>query len=175
MRVNIFNPVYGDPEVEQPKDKWALSLAGPWSEPSPPAALPPLVEFFFVGTFGERANLELHRWILGQWVIVPSVPVPLGAPILFQKKADLVVPGSGEKVTETVDLNPGAVLVDLMRNYLYQPPGGNQPIRTSVLVTMEAQGDVGRRIEWEDKKDAANRKIERQSMAPTPPKPPPGP
>ncbi len=162
MRVSIFNPVYGDPDVKKAEERWALQVPGEWSRPSPPVTVPSLVDFYFVGSFGNRANLELHRWIHGQWVIVPSVPITIGAPVFYQRRnAAINLPGRLGTVQVTVDFDPGVVLVDLVPRFDYRPPGSTAPTRTSVLVISDRQGDLGRRIMWEDVNAAANAKQER--------------
>lgn len=162
MRVSIFNPVYGEEDVEQGEDRWRLQIQGRWSRPSPPIAISPLVEFFFVGSFGNRANLELHRWIHGQWVIVPSVPIAIGSPVAYERPGTTInIPGSGDTVRVPVDMSPGVVLVDLIRGFRYRPAGSAAPTTTSILVFADRRGHVDRRIEWEDQDAAANVKQQR--------------
>jgi len=172
MRVSIFNPICGQEGAEDPKDAWLLTLPGEWSEPGPVVSIPPLIEYYFVGSYGAKANLELQRWIHGQWVIAPSVPIAIGAPVVHQRRQEsLYVPGTpGDKVTETVDLTPGVVLVDLIGNFPYRPPGNNNVIRTKVLVVSDLLGDLHRRIEYADRNDAAKNRIERQGGVPPVPK-----
>ena len=154
MRVAVFNPVYSKLEVKDEKARWALELTGDWSPPSQEVTIPPLVQFYFVGLFGDKVNLELHRWIHGQWVIVRSAPSQLGAPVVFTKtRQEFQVPGAKETVREDVDLSPppNVLLVDVIRDFLYQPSGDNRPIRTNVLVFSDSQGRIAQRIEWEDR------------------------
>jgi len=156
MRVSIFNPVYGQGNCEPREDRWALALEGEWGKPSAEVHVPKLVHFYFVGTFGDRANLELHRWMHGQWVIARSVPCRIGMPIFHHKRhTTLIVPGSRDEVTKTVEFDPGVVLVDLVRGFPYTPPGQNRAVPTSVLIFADMQGNLSQRIEWEDE-NAAN-------------------
>ncbi len=176
MRVTVFNPVYGqeDPPVRPSEDRWKLTLAGPWSEPTEAVTVPPLVEFYFVGTFGDRVNLELHRWILGQWVIVPSAPTAIGTPVIYERPGvSIRVPGSGKEIRETINLSPGVLLVDMVDNFPYRPQGDNRPIRTNLLLYSAEDGSLRHRNEWEDKRQAALMRAERQNAVPTPPPPPP--
>ncbi|MGB2938428.1 MAG: hypothetical protein WBD05_09595 [Phycisphaerae bacterium] len=174
MRVSIFNPVYGQGNCEPREDRWVLALEGEWGKPSAEMHVPKLVHFYFVGTFGDRANLELHRWMHGQWVIARSVPCRIGMPIFHQKRrTTLIVPGSQDEVTTTVEFNPGAVLVDLVRDFPYTytppPPGKKQTVPTSVLIFADMQGNLGERIEWEDKNAANKDRKAREGLPPQTP------
>jgi hypothetical protein len=132
--------------------------------------VPPVVQFYFVGTFGDRANLELHRWIHGQWLIVPSAPSLLGAPVEFiRSRAKLLVPGTGEEVAEDVNLSPGVLLLDVIKDFPYQPSGGNRPIRTNVLVYADQRGAVLQRIEWQDRTQATDDRLKRKEVVPAAP------
>ena len=178
MRAAVFNPVYSQASVKDEKARWALDFPSEWSEPTDEVAVPPIVEFFFVGTFGERVNLELHRWIHGQWVIVPSAPSNLGAPVLYTKNgAKIVTPVSGKEMTRDVDLSPQALMVDVVKAFPYQPAVGSKVINTNMLVFADPQGNLEQRIEWEDRERAAKARLERKDVQPvvakttkTPPK-----
>jgi hypothetical protein len=128
--------------------------------------IPRLVHFYFVGTFGEQVNLELHRWVHGQWVIMRSVKCRVGAPVLYSRRMPLKVPGTTKTVDESVDLSPGVLLVDLVRSFPYAPPG-LRTIPTSVLIYADAQGTLGQRIDWEDEKEAVRARQNREQVAPT--------
>jgi hypothetical protein len=168
MRVAILNPVWSLPDVEPADQRWTLEFVGPWSDPTVPLTVPELMEFYFVGTFGNRVNLELHQWMHGQWIIVPSAPSYVGAPVVYEKRAQrLVVPGKGDTVVKDIVMRPDAMLVDVIRNFPYQPGGRNRPIDTNVLVFSDRQGNVGRRIEWEDQERARDHRIKRKE-APAP-------
>jgi hypothetical protein len=170
MRVAMFNPVYSDPTVKEEADRWKLDFESPWSEPTETVSVPPVVQFYFVGTFGDRANLELHRWIHGQWLIVPSAPSLLGAPVEFiRSRAKLLVPGTGEEVAEDVNLSPGVLLLDVIKDFPYQPSGGNRPIRTNVLVYADQRGAVLQRIEWQDRTQATDDRLKRKEVVPAAP------
>jgi hypothetical protein len=174
MRVAVCNPAYGSPAVDE-QVRWALDLDGQWSEPSATVHIKPLVEFYFVGSFGEKANLQLHRWIHGQWLVVASVPWSIGCPVVYVKRdARIVVPGAGgkqEEVTTTVDLSPGVLLVDMVRNFPYYPVGNRTPTRVSVLVYTDVQGRMQRRIDWEDRREAIEKRPAHEGAAPKPPPP----
>ncbi len=173
MRVAIFNPVYSL-RTKSPDNRWVPSLEGRWSEPGPAVTVPPLVEYFFVGTFGDRANLELHRWIHGQWVVVPSAPVDIGRRVVYRKaRHALRVPGSQDEIQVDVDLTPEALLVDLIRDLPYSPGGRNRTIPTNVLVVAGDRNQLAKRIEWDDKKAALEVRAERQNDVPEAPPPPP--
>lgn len=165
MRVAVFNPVYGHPNCGDEQAKWTPELVGEWSEPSAAVTIPCLVHFYFMGVFGDRATVELHRWIHGQWVIIRSVPCRVGTPVIYSKPVPIKVPGSGKEVTETVDLSPGVLLVDMIRGFPYTPPG-MRPISTNVLIFSDTQGNLGQRIDWEDQKEANQRRQERESVVP---------
>ncbi|MBE3070334.1 MAG: hypothetical protein IMZ55_16835 [Acidobacteria bacterium] len=180
MRVAVFNPVYSRLAVEDEKARWAIDFESEWSEPTDEVAVPPIVDFFFVGTFGERVNLELHRWIMGQWVIVPSAPSNLGAPVLYTRAGlKIIHPGSGKETTLDVDLSPQVLIVDVIKNFPYQPAGGNRPIPTNVLVFADLQSNLLQRVEWEDREEAAKARQIRKDVQPVVakptgrPKPPP--
>ena len=167
MRTAILNPVWSLPNVQPEAKRWQLECEGVWSEPTQPVTVPELAEFYFVGTFGERINLELHKWIHGQWVIVPSAPTRIGGPVVYTKRRHrLIVPGTGETVEKDVEMAPGAFLVDLIPQFPYQPQGRNRPINTSVLVYADPQGNLRRRIEWADQERARNDRVERKEAAP---------
>ncbi len=178
MRAAVFNPVYSQAAVKDEKARWALDFPSEWSEPTDEVDVPPIVEFFFVGTFGERVNLELHRWIHGQWVIVPSAPSNLGAPVLYTKNgAKITTPVSGKEMTRDVDLSPQALPVDVIKAFPYQPAAGSKAISTNVLVFADPQGNLEQRIEWVDRERAAQARLDRKDVQPvvakapkTPPK-----
>jgi hypothetical protein len=165
MRISVFNPVYSKPSCADEQAKWTPERVGEWSEPSVAVTIPRLVYFYFVGVSGDRANLELHRWIHGQWVIVRSVTCRVGTPVVCSKLVPIKVPGSGKEVTETVDLSPGVLLVDIIRGFPYTPTG-MKAIPTNVMVFSDTQGNLGQRIDWEDKKEANQRRQEREAAAP---------
>jgi len=165
MRISVFNPVYSKPSCADEQAKWTPERVGEWSEPSVAVTIPRLVYFYFVGVSGDRANLELHRWIHGQWVIVRSVTCRVGTPVVCSKLVPIKVPGSGKEVTETVDLSPGVLLVDIIRGIPYTPTG-MKAIPTNVMVFSDTQGNLGQRIDWEDKKEANQRRQEREAAAP---------
>jgi len=165
MRVAVFNPVYGHPDCGDEQAKWTPERVGEWSEPSAAVTIPRLVHFYFVGVFGDRATMELHRWIHGQWVIVRSVPCRVGTPVIYSKRVQIKVPGSGKEVPETVDLSPGVLLVDMIRGFPYTPPG-MKSIPANVLVFSDTQGNLGQRIDWEDQKEANQQRQERESVVP---------
>jgi len=168
MRAAVLNPVWSMDNVQPAEKRWTLELLGPWSEPSEPVTVPEPVEFYFVGTFGERVNLELHKWIHGQWIIVPSAPTYIGAPVVYYKRRHrLTVPGTDETVETDVEIAPGALLVDLIRRFPYQPKGANRLIHTDVLVYADEQGNLLRRIEWADQERSRNDRRERKQAAPT--------
>ena len=167
MRLAVLNPIWSVPGVKDDQARWTLEFPGPWSEPGEEVTIPGIVQFYFVGTFGRRVNLELHRWIHGQWVIVPSVPTLLGAPVVFtRRRARIVVPGAKEEVTKDVDLSPQALVVDIVKGFPYKPRGGNRLIPTNVLVYADGRGSLRERIEWEDRQKAAEDRVRRKEVAP---------
>jgi hypothetical protein len=89
----------------------------------------------------------------------------VGTPVICSKLVPIKVPGSGKEVTETVDLSPGVLLVDMIRGFPYTPPG-MRPIPTNVLIFSDTQGNLGQRIDWEDQKEANQRRQEREAAAP---------
>jgi len=165
MRVAVFNPVYGHPDCGDEQAKGTPERVGEWSEPSAAVTIPRLVHFYFVGVFGDRATMELHRWIHGQWVIARSVTCRVGTPVVCSKPVPIKIPGSGKEVTETVDLSPGVLLVDMIRKFPYTPTG-MRTITTNVLIFSDTQGNLGQRIDWEDQKEANQRRQERESVVP---------
>ena len=166
MRTAVLNPVWSLTSVQPKEDRWKLEFLGPWSEPTEPVMVPELVEFYFVGTFGQRINLELHKWVHGQWIIIPSAPTRIGGPVVYTKsRARLTVPGTGETVEQDVEMAPGAFLVDIIRQFPYQPQGRNRPINTNVLVYADEQGNLCRRIEWADQEQARKDRMERKQAA----------
>jgi hypothetical protein len=193
MRASIVSPIYSDPRVLDDKARWTLEFTGAWSEASREVTIPNLVDFFFVGmASGDKVNLELHRWILSQWVIQPSVQSSIGAPVVFSKRQKLTIPGakagaaSKDSMTAeaiNVDMNPQALLVDVLRQFPYVPEGATKVIRTNVLIYADARGQLDRRTEWDDKNESRNKKAEREGggvappppTGPKPPTPPPPP
>jgi len=170
VRTAILNPVWSLEDVQPEAKRWQLECEGPWSQPSDPVTVPEPVEFYFVGTFGQRINLELHKWIHGQWIIIPSAPTHIGAPVIYTRsRTPLTVPGTGETVEKDVEMAPGALLVDLIRQFPYQPQGANRTITTKVLVYADARGNLHRRIQWEDQersRDDRSRRKQAASAAP---------
>jgi len=198
MRASLISPIYSVGDVRDDKARWTLEFTGPWSAPSREVTIPNLVEFFFVGMAGgDKVNLELHRWILSQWVIQPSVQSNLGAPVAYLKRQKLTIPGAkaaaGSKESMTaeainVDLNPQVLLVDVLRAFPYVPEGATRVIRTNVLIFADARGQLDRRTDWDDKNASRAAKVEREGgpaalpppgtkgptpQAPKPPKPRP--
>lgn len=168
MRLAVLNPVWSVPGVKDEQARWTLELEGPWSEPGEEVAIPGIVQFYFVGTFGQRVNLELHRWIHGQWVIVPSAPTLLGAPVVFtRRRARIVVPGAKEEVTKDVDLSPQVLVVDVLKGFPYKPRGGNRLIPTNVLVYADGRGRLRERIQWEDQQRAPRDRVRRKEVVPS--------
>jgi len=177
MRVALRNPVYSLARVEDPKVRWTPMLPGEWSQPTRAVTIPPLVQFYFVGMGGDRPNVELQRWILGQWIKFPSVQCNLGAPVYFVRREQLRLPGSkDQKIKDTVevDLSPQVVLVDVIHNFPYLPEGNVRPIRTNVLVCADAAGRLFHRIDWVDKNAATRDWLARteKASAPSPATPP---
>jgi len=171
MRGAVFNPAYAPP-LSDAAIRWALDFDGEWSEPTENVAVKPIVEFYFVGAFRNKANLQLHRWIHGQWVIMPSVPTNIGGPVVCKRDAKLQIPVAGgktETVTVSVDLSPDVLLVDMIRDFPYYPQGNRTATRTGVLIYTDAQGRVGRRIDWEDNRAANELRQVRESEVPQPP------
>ena len=166
MRVAVLNPVWSRPEVKDEQARWALQFEGPWSEAGEEVTIPGLVAFYFVGTFGQRVNLELHRWIHGQWIMIPSVPTLLGAPVSYTKRVPISV--GGEQITKDVDLSPQTLVVDVVKGFPYKPAGGNRSISTNVLVYADARGSVRERIEWEDRLKATDDRRRRKEATPPP-------
>jgi len=184
MRASVVSPIYSDSRVLDDKARWTLEFAGAWSDASREVTIPNLVDFFFVGmASGDRVNLELHRWILSQWVIQPSVQSSIGAPVVFSKRQKLTIPGAkagaGSKDSMTaeainVDMNPQALLVDVLRQFPYVPEGATKVIRTNVLIYADARGQLDRRTEWDDKNASRAAKAERaEPGGPGPVGPPP--
>lgn len=170
MRLAVLNPVWSLPEVKDATARWTLELAGPWSDMGEEVTIPGLVQFYFVGTFGGRVNLELHRWIHGQWIVVPSAPTLLGAPVSYTKKRHRIEiggpkRGKPEEIIKDVDLSPQALIVDVIKGFPYKPQGGNRSISTNVLVYADGRGAVRERIEWEDRQRAAEARMRRKEAA----------
>ena len=177
MRIAIGSPIYGQKNADS-KARLELEFVGPWSDPSPQVTIPPLVNFYFVGTSGAKANVELQRWILSQWVRVSSCPTSLGAPISYVKPQKLELPGSPGKMTTDnirVDLTPGIIVVDMLSRFPYQPEGNNRAIPANVMIYVDSAGRLGDRIDWEDKKEAANAWAVREAGGVTTPTPVPTP
>jgi hypothetical protein len=153
------------------KARWTLEITGEWSKSSKEVTIPPVNQFFFVGSFGGKPNLELHRWIFSQWVIVPSAQASIGAPVLYVKpRTKIRVPGGGTETKEVdVDLSPGVLLVDIIRNFRYRPEGNPQAIATNTLVYAESQGRLSQRIEWLDRQAANMARKGREAVIPTRP------
>ena len=171
MRVSILSPIYLNARVKDEKTRWALEFTGAWSDAGDAVSIPPLVEFFFIGSSAGKANLEMHRWIHGQWVIVPSAASVLGAPVVYTKsRVQLKVPGNvGQTATKDVELIPNVLLLDVIRGFPYLPAGRNNRITTSLLVYSDAQGKVNQRIEWEDRDKGAKARADRVNVLPVPP------
>jgi hypothetical protein len=93
---------------------------------------------------------------------------------MHTKPQKLDVPGVKEPILLDVDLSPGfgtqgdVVLVDVIRNFPYLPSGSTRPVRTDIMVFADAKGQLGIRIQWEDKTGAANARAVRTSSAPVP-------
>jgi len=110
------------------------------------------------------------------------VSVSFGAPIVYSKRQKLAMPAAKEGAKEsttaeaiTVDMNPQAFAVDVVRNFPYLPEGGKQAIRTNVLVYTDAKGQLQRRIDWDDKNAARNARVTREGVKPVGPEPKPPP
>jgi len=100
------------------------------------------------------------------WIVAPSVPRFLGGPVIYVKdRARIAVPGKNETIAQDVTIDLGIFLVDVIRSFQYQPGGRNQPISANVLLFADPKGDLQRRIDWEDKKKAANDRLKREQAA----------
>jgi hypothetical protein len=170
MRIGLRSPIYGMNRAEK-SAQWQPEFLGEWSAASREVTLPPTVQFYFVGSFGEKANIELQRWIMGQWIRVPSAPTAAGAPIVVipPKRQKLLIPGGkgSETTKENVEIDmtpPGVLLVDILRNFMYVPEGNTRPIRTNMLIYTDTRGELKQRIEWDDKKAAANAWAARETV-----------
>jgi hypothetical protein len=153
--------------------RWTLEITGNWSRPSKEVTVPQLVDFYFIGImFGEKANIALHKWLLGKWQFVRSVPGNLGTPITYGARMPIVLPGSkdGTKETIPVEMSPQAFLVDVIRNFPYLPEGNARPVKVNILVYADAQGHLRHRIDWEDKKAEGTDRQAREGTGPPPPK-----
>jgi len=169
MRVSILSPIYLGERVSE-KDRWAIEFTSAWSQPSAEAAVPPLVEFYFIGSNAGRANLELHRWIMGQWVIIPSAATPLGGPVVYTKaRTKLKVPGQRDEVTKDIEFVPNVLLVDVVRDFPYKPAALTNRVTTRLLIFADAQGKLGQRVEWEDRVSAAKLQADRKDVIPAMP------
>ena len=181
MRPSIVNPIYGTRDAVDDKARWTLEITGEWSKASKEVTIPPVNQFFLVGSFGgNKPNLQLHRWIFSQWVIVPSAQASIGAPVLYVKpRTKIRVPGGGTETKEVdVDLSPGILLVDIIRSFRYRPEGNPQSIATNILVYADSQGRLSQRIEWIDSRAANMARKDREAVIPTRPgeeAPPPPP
>ncbi len=177
MRIGIRSPIYSL-ERADPAARWQPEFMGEWSEPTRDVTPLPTVFFYFVGVLGDKANIDLQRWILGQWVHVPSTPISLGAPIVANPplRRKLTVPGTKAEPTKDnveIDMNPvGIVLVDILHNFLYQP-AGTRAVRTDVLMFADGRGELGERFVWDDKTRAASDWKARETGGTTPPVTPP--
>jgi hypothetical protein len=180
MRASVFNPIYSNSEVKDDKARWAIEFAGAWSAASREVSVPNLAEFFFVGTAGaDKVNLELHRWILGQWVMQPSVQCNLGGPIVYTKRQKLSLPGAKGAGKDAmtpeainVDMSPQVLLVDVLRRFPYVPEGNTKPTLTNILIYATARGQLERRTEWDEKNALRAAKTERVDGGVTPLPPP---
>ena len=180
MRASVFNPIYSNSEVKDDKARWAIEFPGAWSAASREVSVPNLAEFFFVGTAGaDKVNLELHRWILGQWVMQPSVQCNLGGPIVYTKRQKLSLPGAKGAGKDAmtpeainVDMSPQVLLVDVLRRFPYVPEGNTKPTLTNILIYATARGQLERRTEWDEKNALRAAKAERVEGGVTPPPPP---
>jgi hypothetical protein len=177
MRASLASPIYSNSDVKDDKARWAIEFQGAWSGASREVSIPNLVEFFFIGTAGtDKVNLELHRWILGQWVVQPSVQCFLGGPIVFSKRQKLTLPGgkggTGKDAgaeTINVDMNPQVLLVDVLRRFPYVPGENTKPTLTNILIYANARGQLERRTEWDDKNAARNARAEHEGTGTKPP------
>jgi hypothetical protein len=162
MRVAVVNPAYSSELIQDEKTRWALEFTGPWSQPTREVSIPSLVQFFFIGTFQDRgtfqdkANLALHRWILGQWVSATSIQANLGIQFSTKVRKKITIPGVPTPMEVEVDMSPQVLLGDVLKNFPYRPEGNARPTNTNILVFADSKGRLGTRIEWEDRKASAN-------------------
>lgn len=119
-RVRFLNPILGADrtEVEKARDAWIVQVPGRWSDPSPAITLDRIDRFFFIGSFGEKANFRLYHWQWGQWREIRSATVALGDPIRVVRPMTLEVPtdrGGTVKLPRPreVTFDPGATVVNI--------------------------------------------------------------
>lgn len=116
VQLCYLNPYIGVPAGQaDDADRLTIEYRTQWSEPSTVVILPKPVEFFFVGQIGSRANVDLYRWIHGQWYQVRSRTFEIGEDIRYQADIDLSIPTTRGHVTtrKTVVFDTGAGIVDL--------------------------------------------------------------
>jgi hypothetical protein len=118
VRVLFFNPIFGaDLAASNPNERYVIEVPGEWSEASAAITLAPIVRFYFVGRFGDKANIELHRWIYGRWHRTKGA-FDVGDPISIERSEDIKIPGKQGDITlpnrEKVQYDAGATVVDIM-------------------------------------------------------------
>lgn len=117
VQLRYLNPyiTIAEPGQAEDADRLTIEYQTQWSEPSTVVTLPKPVEFFFVGQIGSRANVDLYRWIHGQWYQVRSRTFEIGEDIRYQADIDLSIPTARGHVTtrKKVVFDTGAGIVDL--------------------------------------------------------------
>jgi hypothetical protein len=161
MRVAVRSPIWGAKEVTDASVRWLPEFVGPWSGAGNPVTIAPLVNFYFLSLAGDRANIELHRWILCQWIKATGVYANVGTPVTYSKREKLALPGTGTPPKMTadnvlIDMSPSILITDVIRSFMYQANEASRATKSAILIYCDPSGDTSRRIEVEDKKAAAD-------------------
>jgi hypothetical protein len=188
VRVKFFNPVFNaDPGDLDPKhldEGWMVELPGAWSKPSDPITIEPVVRFFFVGRFGNKANFKLYRWTFGRWYQIPNQAFEVGDAISVEKQLDIEIPDARGVVRlpkkQLVQFNSGATMVDVFDATVRY--GGAERRTEEMIYQDQLKNELGSRISVIDKDDAAKfwadaqtveARVQKRPTRPTGPTPPP--
>lgn len=185
VRMRFLNPIFGVPanviDPKAPKEGWQVEVVGPWSEPSSPVTLPPVVRYYFTSqVFGSKANFTLFRWKYGEWYTAKGVSVGVGDAITTERSETIRVKdlrGLEVKLPQKMKISydtGGVVVVDLTTGEALVPGVGKRPSQKVILYD-PVTGTLESRLAENDK--LAADKFARESGQPPPVKkvPVPGP
>ncbi len=141
------------------EDRAQIEIATQWSEPSAAVTLPEPVRFFFVGQgiTADRANVDLYRWIHGQWYKAPRRPTfEVGQEVYLEQEMDLEVPTprGPARLRKVVKFQPGVSVVDV-RDDVQLVSG--RPMPAKRLVYLDSSSNVlGSQVDVTGKQQTVN-------------------
>ncbi|MHC4090876.1 MAG: hypothetical protein ACYSVY_11480 [Planctomycetota bacterium] len=178
MRVLLYNRYAAAPgELKDPRDAEELLLAGPWSEPSDPVAVPQDTRFFLAqGKAKDRDSVKVHafKWFEGSWV-EHTQTLSVGQHIGGEHRARVLLE-DGRIDRPYVNFETGAIVVDIDydRSVRKRRTGRKdgaiefETADTVALVYLDAEGNLHERLLELDSKGDDYKDMKQRVQRPKP-------